>query len=68
MTMETEEILNKPSRKKTGLIILIILLSAFIVYYTIMALMSPGKKMKELTDEFAFKQDGKNTVDERIVL
>lgn len=64
--METEEIIIKQPRKKTGLIILIILLSSFVIYYSIMALLSPGKKMKEISNEYVFKQDGRTQVDERI--
>lgn len=64
--METEEIIKKQPMKKTGLIILIILLSAFVIYYSIMALLSPGKKLKEISDEFVLKQDGKTQVDEKI--
>lgn len=65
-TMQTEETLTNSSRFRTRLIILIILLSAFMIYYTIMALLSPGKKLKEISAEFAFKQNGKNIVDEKI--
>ena len=66
MTMEAEETSNLQSRKKTGLIILIVLLSAFIIYYSIMSLLSPVKKLKEINKEYAFKQDEKTQIDERI--
>lgn len=64
--METEETFTNSSRTKTGLIILITLLSAFITYYTIMILLSPGKKLKEISAEYTFKQDEKNPMDEKI--
>ena len=64
--MQTEETFTNSSRLRTGLIILIILLSAFLIYYTIMVLLSPGKKLKEISAEFAYKQNGKNIVDEKI--
>jgi hypothetical protein len=64
--MEKEEIKNMQLCKKKGLFILIILLSAFIIYYSIMALLSPGSKLKVINNEYAFKQDDKTKVDERI--
>ncbi len=64
--METEERFTNPYRKKRGMFIIIILLLVIVVYYTVMSLLSPGEKMKELTAEFANKQKGKTKVDERI--
>lgn len=64
--MEKEETINIQPRKKTGLIILIVFLSSFIIYYSIMSLLSPVKKLTEINKEFAFKQDEKTQIDERI--
>jgi hypothetical protein len=63
--METE-ITNKPPVKKKVFIILIFVLLAFLIYCMIMAMLGPGKKLKNLTDEYSFKQNEKTTVDERI--
>jgi hypothetical protein len=64
--MSTEELINEQPGKNRNLIILIILSSVFIIYYSIMALLSPEKKLKEITNEFALKKDTKIKVDERI--
>jgi hypothetical protein len=63
--METEEKIIKP-RKKTGLIILIALLCAMMVYYTVMLVSGPEKKLNELSEQFIIKEDGKVKLDERI--
>lgn len=61
------EIEGKVSKNpKTGLIILIILIAAALIYYSIMALSAPGKKLKEISEEFVAKQNEKSKVDEAI--
>jgi hypothetical protein len=64
--MENPEIVNEQPKKRTGLIILIILFSLFMIYYTIMALLSPYRKVADIKNEFLNKLDMKNKVDERI--
>ena len=65
--METEETIDIQPPRKKGLKILVILTSAVIVFFTTMALLGPVKKMKEIREEFAFKQDEKTKIDERIL-
>jgi hypothetical protein len=64
--METVETNSDRTLEKRGLKILIILLLLFIIYYSAMVFLSPGKKLKEMNKEFAFKQDVKIKVDNRI--
>jgi hypothetical protein len=66
MTMETE-ILNKQPRKRTGLIILIIIVITFLAYYSIMSFMGPGKTLTRISKELVLKQDEKNKIDEKII-
>jgi hypothetical protein len=63
--MKTKPI-NKPSGIKTSLIILIIIVSAFILYYSVMSMMSPGRKLAAMKNEFGTKQAENSVVDERI--
>jgi hypothetical protein len=63
--METE-ITNNTSGRKKIFIILIVIFSAFIVYYCIMSLMSPARKLAEIRNEFEANPAGKNVVDKRI--
>lgn len=62
--MEAEKNSN-PARRKF-LIILSSFLLAFIIYYTIMAISAPVRKLNELTEKFGYKPDEKNKTDERI--
>jgi hypothetical protein len=63
--METE-INRKTSGRKVTFFILIIILSSFIIYYTIMSMMSPARKLEVIKNEFVAKQSGNSIVDERI--
>jgi hypothetical protein len=63
--METE-IINKQSRKKTALIILIILMVAFLLYYSVMSFLSPGRTLDRIRNEYVMKQDEKTKIDEKI--
>jgi len=64
--METEEIINKPPIRKYLLIAVILFLLAFIIYYTVMMLLAPGKKLEALKNEYSYKQTEKVKVDERV--
>jgi hypothetical protein len=57
---------NKPPVRIKVIVTLIILLLAFLIYFMIMAMLGPGKKMKSLTEEYRFRQGDKTKVDERI--
>lgn len=61
--METE-IVKKTSGKKVTLIIIVI--SAFVIYYSIMSMMSPGHRLAEIKRDFVVKPVSKNPVDERV--
>ncbi len=63
--METETRSYKRGRKNT-ILLLSVFLPAFILYYTIMSIMAPGRKLSVIKDEFSFKQDESNINDERI--
>lgn len=64
--METEfnQTDNRPGKKY--IIALILLTSAFLIYYTVMSILSPVSKLESLTNEYSFKQTEKNKIDERI--
>jgi len=64
--MEIEAENKKNPELRIFITVLIILLMAFIVYYSAMMIASPGRKLKALTEEFSFKQNEKNKVDERV--
>jgi hypothetical protein len=63
--METEIINNTSGIKKT-FIVLIIIFSAFIMYYTIMSMMSPARKLSAINNEFRVKPAENTLVDDRI--
>jgi hypothetical protein len=63
--METE-IINKRAQKRTGLIILIIIIVAFLIYYSVMSFLSPTRSLDRMTNEYVIKQDEKNKIDEKI--
>ena len=63
--METEKIYTSSDRIYK-IIVWITLVLVFLIYYSIMALVAPGKKMEALRSEYGFKQDENNPVDERI--
>ena len=52
--METE-IINKPSGRKITLILLITALTAFLIYFLIMSMISPGRKLNEIKYEYNSK-------------
>lgn len=56
--METENIEIR-SGGRTGLFIVAALLAAFILYYSIMSLLSPGVKISAVNEEFGFKKPEK---------
>jgi hypothetical protein len=63
--METENGIKMSTGRKalfTGIIFILL----FVIYYTIMSLLAPGKKMDELKELYTPKVDEKQVVDERI--
>lgn len=65
--MEEKEITGERRSGKTGLIVFATTVSVFIIWYSLMSVLSPGKKMKELTDEYAYKQGIKTKIDDRVL-
>jgi hypothetical protein len=63
--METE-IKNKPHVRKYVLAVIATFILIFLIYYSVMNLLSPVKKLEELKQEYAFRQDEKNKIDERV--
>jgi hypothetical protein len=63
--METEQNNNAPGRKRTFMVLGIII-SIFIVYYSIMNIMGPARKLTAITEEFGVKHDQKMAIDEGI--
>jgi len=64
--METE-ISNKKPRGKVTFIVLISIISVLIIYYSIMSMIGPERKMEEIKNEFGAKAGDKNEVDQRIL-
>jgi len=63
--METETANRTPDRKY-WLITLFIIILTLIMYYVVMTMLAPSKKMKSLKDEYGFKQDEKNKINDTI--
>ncbi len=63
--METEK-LYVSSDKTARILARTVVGILFLVYYTLMAMYAPLKKMESLKNEYAFRQDDNNPVDERI--
>jgi hypothetical protein len=63
--METE-IDNRPSGLKLTFIILAIICLSFIIYYSVMSMLGPGRKLAAIKNEFAPATIEKQQTDERI--
>ncbi|MCX6301688.1 MAG: hypothetical protein NTW82_05860 [Bacteroidia bacterium] len=63
--METEKEYTSADRKYK-IIVWIVIVLCFLIYYSIMTLLAPAKKYKELKNIYGFRQDEKKPVDERI--
>jgi hypothetical protein len=64
--METENKVNKSVRKMT-LIILASVLAVFLIYYSIMSMISPAKKLEMINNEFGFKPEKDGEKEEKIL-
>jgi hypothetical protein len=65
--METEAVTGK-SRGNVIFIVMISIISVFIVYYSIMSMISPVRKLEQIKNEFGTKPAEKNDVDQRILM
>lgn len=63
--METE-IVYVSSDRTSKILAWIVIIILFLVYYTLMAMYAPLKKMELLKVEYAYRQDDNNPLDERI--
>jgi hypothetical protein len=63
--METGMTEKQPERSKF-LIIFTILIVSFLVYYSVMSVMSPGRTLEKIRHEYAVKQEEKSDADEKI--
>jgi hypothetical protein len=64
--METETTDKRPVRKY-GLMTLITILLALMIYYAVMMMLAPAKVVSALNDEYGFKQDPKNIINDTIL-
>jgi len=62
------ETTNKKSGRKVSFIVLISIISAFFIYYSIMSMLSPARKLEELKKEFVTKTAEKSEVDKQIIM
>lgn len=62
--METENTNRKP-RGKVTLIVMMSLILAFIVYYSVMSMISPGRKLAEIRNEIGTKTAETNEVNQK---
>jgi hypothetical protein len=57
---------NTMLKGRKYLIALVLFILAFMIYYAIMAISAPGRQLNKLTNEYGYKPDGKNTIDEKV--
>jgi hypothetical protein len=65
--METEISNRKPGRKVT-FIVLISIISVFIIYYSVMSMISPVRKLEQIKNEYGAKTAEKSEVEQRILM
>jgi len=65
MTMESESTDKQPGAGRI-LIILAILIVTFIVYYSVMSVLAPGRTLEKIRNEYSAKQEEKSAADEKI--
>lgn len=64
--MESENT-NRKSRGKVTLIVLISMILAFVIYYSVMSMISPGRKLIEIRNEIGTKVAEKSDVDRKML-
>ena len=57
---------NNPNFRKLLVIILTSLIVVALVYFSIMCILAPVRKLHEINEKYAFQPDAKNKIDERI--
>lgn len=63
--METE-IVKKRSGRRTSIIVIAITVVVFLIYFAVMSVMSPGRKLKEIENEYLSKTLIDSTLDKRV--
>ena len=63
--METERMFTSSDRR-AKIIAWIVIVIFFLIYYTTMAMLAPARKMEAMKNEYGYKQNENNPVDERI--
>ncbi len=61
------EVTNRKSGHKTTFIILISVISAFIIYYSLMSMRGPAQKLEDIKKEFETKTTDKSSINQRIL-
>lgn len=64
--METE-VTNRKSGRKITFIILISVISVFFIYYSLMSMKSPAKKLEEIKNKFETKTTDKSNINQQIL-
>jgi hypothetical protein len=54
------------SDRKSKILAWVVIVFCFLIYYSVMTMLAPGRKYKEMEREYGYKADEKNPVDERI--
>jgi hypothetical protein len=54
------------SDRKSKILAWVVIVFCFLIYYSVMTMLAPGRKYKEMGREYGYKADEKNPVDERI--
>jgi hypothetical protein len=57
---------NNPSFRKVLVIILTSLIGAVLVYFSVMCILAPVRKLQEINEKYTFQPDAKKKIDERI--
>ena len=57
---------NNPNFRKTLVITLTSIIGAVLVYFSVMCILAPVRKLQEINEKYTFQPDAKNKIDERI--
>jgi hypothetical protein len=62
-----EETVNRVPAKKTWLIVVVAAVLVLFLYYMVMAMIAPARKMNRIREEYAFRQDEKKTLNDSVL-
>ena len=63
--METE--IKKKNRGKVTVIVLLSLIAVLIIYYSVMSMIGPGRKLDTIRKEYSLKTKSKDGIDRKIL-